>query len=167
MMMLQITGIVLMIIGIICVLYGVFVFSKERQPEQEASYLEKSILSSFGDKAEEIDKTIDEFDKVSGEVLTQLDEKYNELLFLYSLIDDKKQEVAGLSAHTPQITQKLSEFQELAQDGAAGKKFKNAKHGEVKRLIESGKSIADTAKELRIGQGEVRLILELGRMQEM
>ncbi|MCL2874106.1 MAG: hypothetical protein FWE29_04155 [Defluviitaleaceae bacterium] len=163
MMVLQISGVILMIIGIVCMLYGIFIFTRSK-PVQEDDYLEKSILSSIGNKTEEIDKTIDEFDKVSGEVLTQLDEKYNELLFLYSLIDDKKSEMAGLSEREPQITKKLSEFQELSQGTSDGKKFKNVKHDEVKRLIEQGISVADTAKTLNIGQGEVRLILELGKM---
>ena len=165
MMVLQIIGIILMIVGIICIMYALVVFSRNK-PAAEEDYLEKSILSSIEDKTDEIDKTIDEFDKVSGVVLTQLDEKYNELLFLYSLIDDKKAAMAGLGGSSePQIAKKLSEFAELSQVSAGnGKKFKNAKHGEVNKLIEQGVSVADAAKQLGIGQGEVRLILELGKM---
>lgn len=164
MMVLQIMGIVLMIVGIICIMYALVVFSRNK-PAAEEDYLEKSILTSIEDKTDEIDKTIDEFDKVSGEVLTQLNEKYNELLFLYSLIDDKKAAMAGIRDNEPQIAKKLSEFAELSQISADdGKKFKNAKHDEVNNLIEQGISVADAAKRLGIGQGEVRLILELGKM---
>ena len=163
MIVMQIAGIVLMVVGIICILYALIVFSKNK-PSENDDYLERSILSTIGDKTTEIDKTIDEFDKVSGEVLTQLDEKYNELLFLYSLIDDKKAEVAGRHNNEPQIAKKLSEFAELSQASPGGKRFKNAKHDEVKKLIKQGVSVADAAKELGIGQGEVKLILELERI---
>jgi len=166
MIVMQIAGIALMVVGIICILYALIVFSKSRPPVVNEDYLERSILSSIGDKTNEIDKTIDEFDKVSGEVLTQLDEKYNELLFLYSLIDDKKTEVAKQRDAEPQIAKKLSEFAELSQTSTVGKRFKNAKHDEVKKLIEQGISVADAAKELGIGQGEVKLILELEKMNQ-
>ena len=165
MIVMQIAGIVLMVIGIMCILYALIVFSKNK-PSVNEDYLERSILSSIGDKTSEIDKTIDEFDKVSGEVLTQLDEKYNELLFLYSLIDDKKAEAAGQRDNEPQIAKKLSEFAELSQTSSAGKQFKNAKHDKVKKLIEQGISVADAAKQLGIGQGEVKLILELGKINQ-
>ncbi len=113
---------------------------------------------------EEIDKTMDELNNTSKAIFAELEEKYQELLFLYSLIDEKKNEVANLYKNTDfKIKDSQNEMPEVVIKEA--KVFKNPRLKEIEELKNQGLSISEIAKKLNIGQGEVKLILELEKVR--
>ncbi len=82
----------------------------------------------------EADDAIEELERTSRFIFEELEGKYQELLLLYSMLDEKKNDV--LSAH-------------------------NSKRAEVLRLYNNSIPIPEIAKSLHIGQGEVKLIIDL------
>ena len=76
------------IVGVLLAL-SAFVFHMiTRQPEEEPEKVEQAVDAAADAALEEITKT-------AQSVLDELNEKYNALLFVYQLMDDKKKEIDG------------------------------------------------------------------------
>ena len=149
-----------------------------------------------------LDAALVEINKIGSLVKKEIDEKYQAMLFLYDLVDDKKKEIEELDTSEVDATvlaeylenhvselklmqEKMGEMSDLdASDGgldmllgrnsedvdegldSAGEEWKrpvfaNPKHEKIWDMHQSGKSISEIAKELRMGKGEVKLILNL------
>lgn len=149
------------LVGIALVIFSLIL--PKTEPPKESKQLpainaEKTVELSIIQAEKSIEKSIEEFDKMSREVFEQLDQKYQELLFLYSLIDEKKSEIANLYSETSKI-QQLPVLKPEKQEVIVS----SPKHQEVKKLVQKGHDISEIAKMLGIGQGEVKLILDLGK----
>jgi DNA-binding NarL/FixJ family response regulator len=96
---------------------------------------------------EEMNRTMEEFGAASRAVFRQLEEKRIEVQKLYSLAGEKKGATIPLGI--------LSAEPENPGDPRAEDVF---------LLKNKGLSVQDIAKKLGMGQGEVRLILELGKL---
>ena len=106
------------------------------------------------------DAALDEINKTSRIVLDEIEKKYQAMLFLYNLLEEKKKEINAvleqpvkLAANTP------SEIKPPAKKQQSAKQ--NARNEKIFQLSEEGMQINEIAKELNIGQGEVKLILDL------
>ena len=109
------------------------------------------VLKAVDDSVTEADNAAEELHKLAGSVTKELDNKYQELLFLYNLIDEKKKELYD--------NQKISSFK---RDDTKKKPLKHPKQQEILALVNEGATVPEIAKKLGMGQGEVNLILDLG-----
>jgi hypothetical protein len=114
-----------------------------RQAEQESI---KSLNTSLIDA----DEAMEEMDKLAKSIFKEMEEKHQELLFLFSMIEGKKAEAEESAGERPE--------QESRKSG-----FKNPKLGKIRDLYDKGLAIEEIARALGIGQGEVKLILNLGK----
>ncbi|MCL2456513.1 MAG: hypothetical protein FWD19_03070 [Defluviitaleaceae bacterium] len=170
-----------------------------RRREKEAE-ISKGISKSIDDLDEALNSALNEINKLGALIQTEVDEKYKAVLFLYNLLDEKKNELPDneiisemfdqyIEKHGEKISEKISEKipekipekvsvaanndvspEELAGlglpvSGSQGEKkppeISNAKHKKIWDMRENGKNIAAIAKELDMGTGEVKLILDL------
>jgi DNA-binding NarL/FixJ family response regulator len=105
--------------------------------------------------------------------LEELDEKYQSMLFLYNLLEDKKKEIVEMNANSiagnaaaEQQTLNITGHEQTPapKRRRAKPSAVNPKHKEILKLANEGQKPAEIAKELNMGQGEVRLILDLAKM---
>ncbi len=157
---LQIMLFVTLILGIGLVLFSLILPKNELETKNDE--LETNAIEAIDRSITEMDKTMDEFNNMAQDVFKQLDEKYQELLFLYSLIEEKRAEIADIYAQTGGVKQSTPPPKPQVIENKPPQ-FTNPKHQEINTLVQRGYSVADIAKTLNIGQGEVKLILELGK----
>jgi len=149
------------------------------------------IVRDVEEAVAEMDKAMDaaltEINKMGSLVQKELNDKYNEILFLYNLISDKQKEIHEegdivsemveqyLQTHKAQLqvlgadvlskTQNatiINEQPEVINPPVKSRpKFSNPRHEEIWNMRELGNNVATIAKELGMGQGEVKLILDL------
>jgi DNA-binding NarL/FixJ family response regulator len=117
------------------------------------------------------DAALDELNKTADLILKDIEEKYQTLLFLYELTEDKLQAASLVKpeAQTP-VTSSRSYGNVSRQEAFQAPREKplrkkpmavNAKQAQVLKLHGEGLPVAEIAKELDIGQGEVRLVIDL------
>ncbi|MCL2605034.1 MAG: hypothetical protein FWD90_11205 [Defluviitaleaceae bacterium] len=219
---------------------GSVVWMRKREQERDQVLQSADALATLDDA---LDEALKELNKIGNLVQKEISEKYQAMLFLYNLLEEKqkaqfilpeniKADLAKVeasaktevSAKTEEITppaepeaepvielpavkgistdetltneaivnesvieaalqiqpeadpappkpvkkktpaakkQTVKSIQEVAAVPAPRKRTANPKHEKVRELEEKGVSVADIAKELGIGQGEIRLILEM------
>ena len=101
----------------------------------------------------EVDETIAELNDTSRTIMKEFDYKYQELLFLYNLIDEKKKALVTFEEEAV--------LGDEAGTGAIEAIFQNPKIYEILQLQKRGLSVSEIAKTLEIGQGEVSMIISL------
>ncbi|MCL2199617.1 MAG: DUF6115 domain-containing protein [Defluviitaleaceae bacterium] len=136
-----------------------------------------------------LDAALKEINRLGSLIQTEIDEKYKAMLFLYNLVDDKKKEIEE-SADSEVISDMMEKYIETHKDKLRlisgmpeeappivtappeddtpdeptekkPKKITNPRHKQIYDMREEGKAPAEIAKELSMGQGEVKLILDL------
>jgi len=171
-------------------LTAMLVMYRREKDRQEARSLEK-IISEFD---EALNGTLAEINKLGAvvqddikEKLTEIEEKYNAVLFLYNLIDEKQKEIDSALADSvvmtsnvvppapvqaaipelpvqiaiPELVSITEEIEEVEVRETPDPVFLNPKHKEIWNLRKEGLSVSDIARSLSLGQGEVKLILDL------
>ena len=107
-------------------------------------------LKAIEASVSEADQAIEEMNKMAKNIFEEIDNRYQELLFLYNMIDEKS---AGLKTHHTNLV--INEKTRIP--------YTNPKLVKIQKLFEEGQSIADIARGMNMGQGEVKLILDLGK----
>ena len=122
------------------------------------------------------DAALDEINRLSRLILDELDEKHNSLLFMYQLMDDKKKELESINTRLDTETEVDTSFiHQGAKEIPSPKIVQNLginrnqtinvlahyKYLEIKELQNKGLSAQEIARQLGIGQGEVKLIIGL------
>lgn len=103
------------------------------------------------------DNAIEQINKLSSDVFSEFEEKYQELLFLYQMIDDLKQNFQSVDLNTNiNNNNYLSDYDEKNY-------VENPDFAKIKAMYQKGLSISEISKVLGMGQGEVKLILDLGK----
>jgi len=165
-------------------LVSMFIMRGREQNREEVRAVEDVVAEL--DKS--LDAAITEINKMGALVQKDITDKHNEILFLYNLILDKHKEIENvkdgdiISEMVEQYLQTHSaQLQLLAEENAIlnstpeiieveveeVKKerkrpvFTNPKHEEIWNRRELGQTNAEIAKDMNIGQGEVKLILDL------
>lgn len=119
---------------------------------------------------EDADDAIEQLNGLSKSVFKQQEEKYQELLYLYQIIDEKKQELSEVWEKTIS----LETFRDISTKNGSNEILNNIEtannfvtsnplYNEIIALYNEGMTITQIAKQLNIGQGEVSLMLELKR----
>jgi hypothetical protein len=122
-------------------------------------------LDVLSSSVSEADEAILELSDMSKNIFREFESKYQELLFLYNLIDEKQKNLDKEPpiAHADEYTQRLDAA--LEDDAAVlndNKKIEiNPKFANVLELFKEGNSVEEIAKQLDMGKGEVGLILTL------
>ena len=125
-----------------------------------------------GTSSESLDAGFDicirELNKMGSLIKSDIDARYKEILFLYSLIEDKHKQIESLvskdSIEELQEEKYIEPTSETATDLYDEVDISRSllfDHKAIIQMNEQGYGIADIAKELGIGQGEVRLILNI------
>jgi len=126
-------------------------------------------LSSISQKLDNLETYVSEADDaanmlgdMSKNVFKELDSKYQELLFLYNLIDEKQKVLDKASGEAnSEIPDDILKRIDIVIDDSKKMPI-NPKFANVLELHRSGKSIEQIAKQLDMGKGQVELILNLG-----
>ena len=111
----------------------------------------------------QINKTLDEFHTTANNAISELNDKYQEMLFLYSLIDDKKKEVLYTSSTDPLSISKKPEPVAKPRPVVEKGRSNHPRRKDIINLSKQGLSVSEIAQELNVGQDMVSLILEMGK----
>lgn len=161
----------------------IFMFLKLRSDDDpsKTSFLETgNSIKAINSSIDEAEKVIEELNKFSASVLNEINAKHQELLFIYNLIDEKKAELKNVynfdrpQKPSPQTQAKdrnkpkrepfLKENDTVVSEKPKSDKqtsYIHPKHKEIAQMSEEGLTITEISKNLGLGQGEVKLILEL------
>ena len=151
------------IIGLLIAVFALFSkrSSVEIKAADEVSYYNiESRIKAIDSSIDEADSAINELTGVSKNILSDIDNKYQELLYLYNLIDEKKKELKKEVVEAGS-TKTRAFRQPQVTDNTERAAFSNPKLTDILEMQKNGKNIAEIAKTLNMGQGEVSLILGL------
>lgn len=160
------------------VVITLYLRNRKRIREENEENGKKAISLAQVDEA--ADAALQEINKTSRLVLDEIEERYQSMLFLYNLLEEKKKEVTALVEQAKEEAKASSTARASVKSKAtmpiAGYKAMplpsvpassprvsgNARHEKVRALYREGMSIADIAKQMKAGQAEVHLILNVG-----
>ncbi len=154
----------IILILLMCVGIGLIIFSalnKKGLKKGNNDYFEANASVQLVKQAIlDADNAIEQLNKISSNVFEEFEEKYQELLFLYQMIDDMKEK-------REKVDFRANSANESGFAGNVGHRqktyFKNPNLEKIKSMYEQGLSISEISKALNMGQGEIKLILELGK----
>ena len=191
--------------GVGFILYSIVNFHGKKQPDEAraAEVMEISRkIDVFDSTIKDADDLYNNLDSLKNDVMKEFDQKYQEMLFLYNLIDDKKKELADIdkikpsfvsapnvneavlenempdnyAVNIPEHENMNNEFSvnraaeaeetEVAAPKKRGRPRKqpvimNPKLEQIMKLKEEGETVAEIAKNLGMGKGEVMLLLNI------
>ena len=162
--------------GLILIAYALVVM-KDKPAAKNGFDMEK-IMEAMDRSINDADSTATELAKFSQNVVTEIDDKYQQLLYLYSLIDEKSEKLgsdqinSSNSKHSGidisidesfDFQDKRKETTVKAVEKGFDPNLVSDKYRSVFELYNKGMSVAEIARSLNIGQGEVKLVLELGK----
>lgn len=162
--------------------------------EQAESVVADSIGRIERSMDKEANEKIMEIGEYSDTVLENMNKTHNEIMFLYSMLNDKHTELTELAGNLTELSGELgnletkvkaeiecvkaeSNTEEKSEQETAGEKHPDAaavvaepenedtgNHNErILELYKQGKSQVEIARELGLGLGEVKLVIELFR----
>lgn len=157
--------ITMLIIGLVLIVVSMLMIKKDE-------YSRKNLNQKLDDAVNVVNYSLDnfeiqtnEFNKTCELIFVEIDEKYQELLYLYNLIEEQQiNSVAQNNEYT-----KLEEQENIIEEKIEKPKkkvdnrfiFKNKNAVEIFKLYDDGVPISEIAKSLSIGQGEVKLMLNI------
>ena len=151
--------------------------------KRERLYLsdENAAKSSLEKIDSATDNALSEIEKTANLVLGDINEKYQAMLFLYNLLDEKKKEINAITEIKIPKRQAAEAIEEPAPNkvqtppAAATYERKpkqraprtkiNTRYDKVLKMHDDGLSVAEIAKNLNIGQGEVQLTMDLAKKE--
>jgi len=142
-----------MVLGIILVVSTFSSIKRSDNKINERRQSEEFAIRAINASMSEADQTIEEINKTAKTIFDELEEKHQELLFLYNMIEERKNEETRTA---PDIT--VSDSRLKRPDN-----LKNPKLGKIRALYDQGMTEEEIARTLGIGQGEVKLILSIGK----
>ncbi len=155
----------LIALGIILVVIALLVMISNNKKQKR-----NEVITVNSDNANDPENTVSEIDKIAKQIFEEMEGKYQELLFLYSLIDEKKKEISTPVKTIEKREEKKTELRPEPEPAPIAKmptrSVKGSKFEKIEEMYDSGMSFADIARTLNMGQGEVALIYSLGKGQE-
>jgi len=144
--------VIMLIIGGILVVAASLGFGKSTDDNKDIA--EK--LDALETTVSEADETMTELNDMTKSAMKEFDAKYQELLFLYNLIDEKQKNVNEM----PRAVIERKSVDVTIDDSK--KMAVNPKFANVLEMYRGGENIEEIAKQLDMGKGEVGLIISLG-----
>ena len=142
-----------MVLGIIIVIATFSSIKKTDHRINERRQSEEFAIRAINASVSEANQTMEEINKTAKTIFDELEEKHQELLFLYNMIEERKNEEVGPASDII--------FNEPRPKRP--EHFKNPKLGKIRALYDQGMTEEEIARTLGIGQGEVKLILSIGK----
>ncbi len=169
-MVFNIILVLLIIIGIGLVVFACVGKKDSRKNKNVNDYLEANASVQLVKQAiDDADNAIEQLNKLSSDVFEEFEEKYQELLFLYQMIDDMKEKRAKVDVEASARVKNKNSYVDDGYDefmnsvNKMKQEYKNPKYDKIQEMQKQGLSISEISKALNIGQGEIKLILELGK----
>lgn len=169
------------IVGIILVVISL-ILGVKRTEEIEMNQLDSTTekQNELIKVIEDADDAIEQLNSVSKSIFEEQEQKYQELLYLYQIIDDKKQELLNIFDKITSIESKRDLNEDIKEESFKVTDINNkndkedengftvtdSKHNEIIDLYNSGHTVTQIAQQLNMGQGEVSLIIELNKRGE-
>lgn len=177
--------------------------SRDIWTEKEENIVREQIHSILSEEKENIlaettdylnrksNEKIMEFDEFSSQLLEKINRNHEEVVFMYSMLNEKEKELkedvakqtVKKNAVTEDVSSEISKEKEESKKNAAGQKEKKTQtkvkkeqahspkrvsevsgantNDEIIKMYKKGKSVLEISKELNIGQGEVKLMIAL------
>ncbi|MDL2248977.1 hypothetical protein LJB89_04725 [Tyzzerella sp. OttesenSCG-928-J15] len=169
-----------LIAGAALIVYAMFILKDDGGSKITGFDMEEA-LEAMDKSINDADNTATELVKLSQDVVNEIDDKYQQLLYLYSLIDEKSENlsntaqgsVAASTSSANSIDYLIDDSYDFSDKKAeTNVKLKKKgidpnlvsdKYRSVFELHKKGNTVAEIARTLNIGQGEVMLVLELGK----
>ena len=152
--------VVLLFTGGVFVMFAGFASGRAGNENEDDALSQK--LDVLTNSVSEADEVISELSDMSKNVLKEFESKYQELLFLYNLIDEKQKKLG--KDHGPELDEYIQKMEMAVADFSEGDVRKmaiNSKFANVLELREGGSSVEEIARQLNMGKGEISLILNL------
>lgn len=143
-------------LGIILIIYSLITYSKQKKERDKLTIKLDEAFLLMNDLFDKLHDETDALNTFAQNIFNEANEKHDELLTIYQLIDSK------INAQQNIIPQNETE-----QSGEKPIKNKNvftpkSKHSEnIYALYDEGNSVEEIAKMLSIGQGEIEFLLNL------
>jgi len=145
---------IFLLFGIIFgIMFIVYYVAGARASDQGAAVSVNAIAAATA----EADDAINELNGVSKAMFKEFDDKYNNLLFLYNLIDEKKAELLEIETKRPIKASVETKPAKTAFDISRATDSQK----EAINLISDGLAEHDIARRLEMSKGEIQLIKEL------
>ena len=144
--------VIMLILGGVLVISASLGFGKNTDEDKEIA----DKLDALESTVTEADEAMTELNDMTKTAMKEFDTKYQELLFLYNLIDEKQKGIGNIAQSAAQ-----SKAVDIVVDDSK-KMVVNPKFANVLEMYHRGKNIEEIAKQLDMGKGEVGLILSLG-----
>lgn len=174
----------MMTIGLVLVIISLFLIRKDEKNRENFNLKIDEAFESINNSLDDFYIQTDEFNSTCELIFTEIDGKYQELLYLYNLIEEQNalindkntleknnhlyeldNEIRILGTQNKKIVEKLQPKKENTKKQFNNNFiYSNKKAIEIFRLYDQGMSTIDIAKHLSIGQGEVKLMLNIRKV---
>jgi len=145
------------------------IFLKPGKGAEEGGDINMERVERVLEVMDSADNTADELYKLSQDVVSEIDDKYQQLLYLYNMIDEKAAKLGSTGSIDISVDDSINfskekeKTKEIASRKGLNPNLINEKYRAVFDLYNKGNDIPEIARALSIGQGEVKLVLELGK----
>lgn len=153
----------LVILGFVFIGYSLLLGKTE---EDSGNSLELEDYEEYQSRVEEINQKLLQLNEYSEFTKSELDAKHKELLFLYQLISEKSKALEGFkdSKVEASFIRNDNMIKSASEAVSVGSDVRQENHNkQIIDLSKQGYSPAEIAKMLDIGQGQVKLVLDLYR----
>lgn len=149
--------IVMLLFGVVIAVISALKIMNENNNDENLQV--NNAINALNIATKEADDAMNELDKFSKTVFLEMENKYQEILYLYSSLEEKKQEILTFKKDELHKSEGHNNLDNLKT------KFKNLnpKSQEIMKLYTDGLGASEIAKDLKMGIGEVKLIIELVR----
>ncbi len=123
-------------------------------------------------------------DEFSNQVLEKIEQNHKEVIFMYNMLDEKDKKLKTMQSEQPNVPKKATAVKEkkpvkkktgkdtqvkkpvteqsgVIEPAAQVMVEASETNQKIRELYQSGKSVLEISKELNMGQGEVKLIIDL------
>ncbi len=150
---LQILMIILIFVGLVLIGGSMYQIKKEAENNKELSFKVDEAFTMINNSIEEYEQRTSEFNNVAEIIFKEVDEKYQELLLLYGMINEYKEKNITDNSYDDEGVKSKVKYDSFI--------YKNKNSLKIFELYDGGMPVDKIAKKLKIGIGEVQLIINL------
>ncbi len=165
------TIIVMIFLSLVLIGISIFLMKKEEKEREKLNIRLDEAFTSINTALDSFESQSNDFNSTCEMIFREIEEKYQELLLLYGLIEEQKnnQENNDSEKSSEKPSEKSSKPKQKKKEAEKknAKKvdnsfiYKNKNATEIFKLYDEGMSINDIAKKLSIGKGEVQLMINI------
>ncbi len=150
-----------LILGIMLLAYGFFVIFKYKQLFKKEHELLDTKMEQLETMLQQSDQMIEELNNLSDYVVNRVEQANNELVEILSSLDTKVENATNTISDLESHTDETTNYSDENNDDASLLSVTNPKYLEVMKLVQLGYNEREIARELGLGQTEVKLLVGL------